>query len=209
MTTEQLHQIDQARRYAEQDEYVVTRTHIRNLLAIIERQQAEAVANSATVCNVFEAFGEHYDDSLSPAENVRRMIRQQAASVPEGYEIVHSGEIAHLRRNFATQIGCERGEVHYWQGDGQDFPDSLACPVVMHANTLREMLAAATGESKRAASVPDGWKITKMDALFDAIEVVSPDGFAAIVCATSRNPSIVLYKLARAMLAAAPEAPKS
>lgn len=36
MTPEQLHQIDQARRYAEQDEYVVTRTHIRNLLAIIE-----------------------------------------------------------------------------------------------------------------------------------------------------------------------------
>lgn len=35
MTPEQLHQIDQARRYAEQDEYVVTRTHIRNLLAII------------------------------------------------------------------------------------------------------------------------------------------------------------------------------
>lgn len=38
MTPEQLHQIDQARRYAEQDEYVVTRTHIRNLLAIIEAQ---------------------------------------------------------------------------------------------------------------------------------------------------------------------------
>lgn len=38
MTTEQLQQIDQARRYAEQDDYVVTRTHIRNLLAIIEGQ---------------------------------------------------------------------------------------------------------------------------------------------------------------------------
>lgn len=36
MTPEQLHQIEQARRYAEQDEYVVTRTHIRNLLAIID-----------------------------------------------------------------------------------------------------------------------------------------------------------------------------
>lgn len=83
MTEDQLHQIDQARRYAEQDEYVVTRTHIRNLLAIIERQQAEAVANSATVCNMFDAFGAHYDDSLSPAENVRRLIQQQAASVPD------------------------------------------------------------------------------------------------------------------------------
>lgn len=38
MTEDQLHQIDQARRYAEQDEYVATRTHIRNLLAIIEAQ---------------------------------------------------------------------------------------------------------------------------------------------------------------------------
>lgn len=40
MTEDQIHQIDQARRYAEQDEYVVTRTHIRNLLAIIEQQTA-------------------------------------------------------------------------------------------------------------------------------------------------------------------------
>lgn len=45
MTPEQLHQIEQARRYAEQDEYAVSRTHIRNLLAIIEQQAASVPAN--------------------------------------------------------------------------------------------------------------------------------------------------------------------
>lgn len=88
MTNEQLQQIDQARRYAEQDEYIVTRTHIRNLLAIIEQQRAEANANATTVCNVFAAFGAHYDDRLSPADNVRRLIQQQSESVPDGWKFV-------------------------------------------------------------------------------------------------------------------------
>lgn len=28
-----------------------------------------------------------------------------------------------------------------WQGDGFDYPESLTCPVVMHANTLRELIS--------------------------------------------------------------------
>ena len=34
-----------------------------------------------------------------------------------------------------------KGEVWYWQGDGTDFPDSLTCPVIMTAQTLRKLLA--------------------------------------------------------------------
>lgn len=31
-------------------------------------------------------------------------------------------------------------EVWYWQGDGQDFPETITCPVLMNAHTLRQML---------------------------------------------------------------------
>lgn len=33
-----------------------------------------------------------------------------------------------------------RGEVWYWQGDGEDFPESLGCPVIMEPDVLRGML---------------------------------------------------------------------
>lgn len=52
MTEYQLHQIDQARRYAEQDEYVVTRAHIRNLLAIIEEQSATMNGDGYEDCGI-------------------------------------------------------------------------------------------------------------------------------------------------------------
>lgn len=32
------------------------------------------------------------------------------------------------------------GNFWYWQGDGYDYPESLVCPVVMRADTLRKML---------------------------------------------------------------------
>ena len=43
-------------------------------------------------------------------------------------------------------------DVWFWQGDGQDHPESLSCPVVMSADTLRAMLARATMLEERAAA---------------------------------------------------------
>jgi hypothetical protein len=31
-------------------------------------------------------------------------------------------------------------EVWYWQGDGHDVPETIICPVIMSAETLREIL---------------------------------------------------------------------
>lgn len=33
--------------------------------------------------------------------------------------------------------------VWHWQGDGEDHPESLACPVIMSAETLQELLASS------------------------------------------------------------------
>ncbi len=34
------------------------------------------------------------------------------------------------------------GEVWFWMGDGSDVPETLACPVIMDADTLRKLLAS-------------------------------------------------------------------
>lgn len=74
---------------------------------------------------------------------LQKALRRLAESVPEGSEIVDSKRLQHLRDNYAVKIQCQREEVWYWQGDGADFPESLGCPVVMSADTLRQLLASA------------------------------------------------------------------
>lgn len=86
---------------------------------------------------------------LDSADEFERLATlQRSPHIPPDYyfvsadqTLVSKHELQALRRRAQTAISCERGELHYWQGDGQDFPNSLACPVVMSADTLRELLA--------------------------------------------------------------------
>ena len=45
----------------------------------------------------------------------------------------------------ATRRAQELDGAWYWQGDGQDVPESLSCPVLMAPDVLRQLLAAAQG----------------------------------------------------------------
>lgn len=58
-------------------------------------------------------------------------------------------EIERLKRDLAA-VHAGPGAVWYWQGD-DDHPENLTCPVVMHPETLRELLAVV--EAARVASV--------------------------------------------------------
>ena len=49
-----------------------------------------------------------------------------------------------LRENYAD-------DIWHWMGDGSDAPDSLTCPVVMSAEQLRGLLAAAAKPGANAA----------------------------------------------------------
>lgn len=62
----------------------------------------EAIANATTVDNLFSAIGEQYDDSLSPADNVRRLIQRQAAGVPDD-EFPHDEMDAIALRRFKVE----------------------------------------------------------------------------------------------------------
>lgn len=45
------------------------------------------------------------------------------------------------------------------------------------------------------------WKITRRDVKpFQSIEIIAPNGYSAIVSSHDRNPELVLYMLARAIL---------
>jgi len=59
-------------------------------------------------------------------------------------------ELQKLKRDLAA-VHAGPGEVWHWQGDENDRPANLTCPVVMHPETLRELLAVV--EAARRASV--------------------------------------------------------
>jgi hypothetical protein len=46
-----------------------------------------------------------------------------------------------LKKHLDIRIREAQDGAWYWQGDGYDFPESLVCPVIMSAQTLRELLA--------------------------------------------------------------------
>ncbi|HHA2674538.1 TPA: hypothetical protein ACOECQ_000596 [Stenotrophomonas maltophilia] len=62
--------------------------------------------------------------------------------VYEGHTWVSDYVLAGLRERAEMPLQLRNGEVWHWQGDGHDFPESLVCPVVMSAETLRALLAA-------------------------------------------------------------------
>ncbi|SEH89066.1 hypothetical protein [Paraburkholderia hospita] len=49
-------------------------------------------------------------------------------------------ENAELRAELARRQAEEKGEVWYWQHDGNDHPESLACQVMIKADHLRELI---------------------------------------------------------------------
>lgn len=49
--------------------------------------------------------------------------------------------IAKLSDERNTAWMYEQREVWFWQGDGEDYPESLSCPVVIKADDLRAILA--------------------------------------------------------------------
>lgn len=53
------------------------------------------------------------------------------------------GQIAELRARLHTVHLYERSDVWFWQNEGGNYPESLACPVVIEASALRALIAAA------------------------------------------------------------------
>lgn len=55
-----------------------------------------------------------------------------------------------LRMELTDRRARDKGEVWYWQDDGEDHPESLACPAIVRPDVIRRMSAA---EAALAAAV--------------------------------------------------------
>lgn len=79
---------------------------------------------------------------------------------PAGCTLVDNFELATLRERAALPLRIGADELWHWQGDGQDFPESLSCPVVMTADSLRALLKAATPQPAAPAQVAgsEAWR---------------------------------------------------
>ncbi|WP_423173035.1 MULTISPECIES: hypothetical protein [unclassified Stenotrophomonas maltophilia group] len=108
----------------------------------------------------------------------------------EGHTWVSDYVLAGLRERAEMPLQLRNGEVWHWQGDGHDFPESLVCPVVMSAETLRALLAArqpvyvqgcdelrARTEGERAAymeGLEEGKKIAARQPVGEPVCFISP-----------------------------------
>ncbi|HEL4217156.1 TPA: hypothetical protein UM510_000395 [Stenotrophomonas maltophilia] len=79
----------------------------------------------------------------------------------EGHTWVSDYVLAGLRERAAMPLQLRNGEVWHWQGDGHDFPESLVCPVIMSAETLRALLAARRPVGEPVA-IPEGWALVDL-----------------------------------------------
>jgi hypothetical protein len=54
-------------------------------------------------------------------------------------------------------VRAHADNVWFWQGDGADHPQSLSCPVVMTAHTLRTIIARAAAAETQLAECRAAW----------------------------------------------------
>ncbi len=86
------------------------------------------------------------------------------------------------------QDRVDKREFWAWQNDGENFPESLACPVIMNAHVLRELLNDAV-VGKAAHELLKEWREQKT--------VVS---FRQVACAQPGEEGFVLESLTRAIV---------
>lgn len=69
--------------------------------------------------------------------------------------------IAKLSDERNTAWMYEQREVWFWQGDGEDYPESLSCPVVIKADDLRAILAPRQpdGDNSDFPNLRDGLEV--------------------------------------------------
>lgn len=74
-------------------------------------------------------------------------------AIPDHMTLIEKGRLLMLERSHQTLLDYRADSVWYWQGDEDDQPEILSCPVIMNAETLRELLAKAAPPAPVA--VPD------------------------------------------------------
>ncbi|QIN95229.1 hypothetical protein DLP3_066 [Stenotrophomonas phage vB_SmaS_DLP_3] len=80
---------------------------------------------------------------IGHAESIRDILVSRIG-VPAHTVLIDEMTYARWKERYDVETLAVNGEAYwYWQGDKQDYPESLTCPVIMSAEKLREMLGNA------------------------------------------------------------------
>jgi hypothetical protein len=137
----------------------------RRQLQATEQRLVEAESRAALLGTQSAAA----EARAAEAEAKVQTLERKAEDVRVEYQKL--GARAAILEMSQRTIRVERDGVWLWQGDGSDQPESLACPVVMSADTLRDLLrnqvANADAESRAAllGTMVDEERVMKEGAL--------------------------------------------
>lgn len=130
-----------------------------------------------------ESAGRMYGHKLEAlAQQPAASLQEQAAA--RDCTVVENGRLHRLEQREAVALACEAGDLWYWQGDGADYPESLTCPVVMTADTLRELLMKA---QQPAAPSVEAVAPKRGEPMTGAQAIALLDKIGAAVDSTSRR----------------------
>lgn len=138
----------------------------RNRELVTRCQQAESQRDEALV-----HLGQANRELATLKEHYKLLAEEMTQAIQKRKEAEAAVSMAH-----ASVEG-----VWLWQGDGNDKPESLACPVVMSADTLRELVAKSNPETlKKLQQQVESWQqdFSKMERkheeqLREASELIS------------------------------------
>lgn len=114
---------------------------------LVEKIVAEYVALE-TRAEELEGRAENAERALAESKEREQALRRKFAEMADSgankalraHAAELEAELIEARRQLAAvHAGVEK--VWRWQGDGSDYLESLACPVVMTADTLRDLMA--------------------------------------------------------------------
>lgn len=120
-------------------EALLTMCQKRNLHFMLESDRRSACEQLAKVLTdaFFLPRSAEIVQPMLVAELNAFATRMQQEALQEIADLKHANEL--LRRERIGEVWC-------WQGDGNDHPESLACPVLMSAGQLRKLLASQVGQ---------------------------------------------------------------
>ncbi len=113
-------------------------------------------------------------------------------------ELIDKGRLMMLERSHQTLLDYRADSVWYWQGDEDDQPEILSCPVMMSAETLRELLAKA--EPTAPVAVPDEWRMMCGEWRDEAVSIHDASGL--IVSGVDANVAGVIVEAHNACISA-------
>ena len=113
---------------------------------------AAALADASLAGGLSKEYFRSADESLGKLSNAYEGLVSESAKAADGIKHLQA-ENHNLRLDINAFRQRHADEFWYWQDDGEDFPESLTCPVMVRAETIQRMAAAEAENAELRAAV--------------------------------------------------------